>query len=67
MSVSDFEIVLDDGLRIAATDDPGSGIVETFYELYDRAFVLPNEKEPITGRSISVDNTLSTSSCDVRT
>lgn len=49
MSVSDFEIVLDDGLRISATDDPDSGIVETFYELYDRAFVLPNEKEPITG------------------
>lgn len=48
MSVTDFRVVMVDGLHVAATDGPDSDIVDQFYRSYERAFVLPNEKEPIS-------------------
>ncbi|KWT72008.1 hypothetical protein APY04_0291 [Hyphomicrobium sulfonivorans] len=36
-------------LHIHATDSPDSPILETFYAGYDRAFVLANEKEELSG------------------
>lgn len=37
------------GLTIAATTSPEGGVLRAFYEGYDRAFVLPNEKEEFAG------------------
>ncbi len=37
------------GLRFDVTDLPTGLVLETFYEGYDAAFVLPEEKEPIEG------------------
>jgi hypothetical protein len=43
----DFQSVT--GLRIRATDEPASPIVDEFYRDYDQAFVLANEKEELAG------------------
>ncbi|MET1074562.1 MAG: GNAT family N-acetyltransferase [Umezawaea sp.] len=37
------------GLTVLATDDGGSDIFATFFEGYDQAFTLPDEKEDRTG------------------
>lgn len=37
------------GLFVRATDDPASPVVDDFYAGYDKAFVLPNEKEDLAG------------------
>lgn len=37
------------GLRFEVTDLPAGHIVDTFYEGYDAAFILPDEKEPAEG------------------
>jgi hypothetical protein len=37
------------GLTVTATLDPQSPIVEQFYRGYERAFVLPNEREELDG------------------
>jgi hypothetical protein len=37
------------GLRFDVTDLPTGLVLETFYEGFDAAFVLPEEKEPIDG------------------
>lgn len=40
---------LPDGLELRATVDPDNSLLDTFFAGYDRAFVLPNEKEEIDG------------------
>ena len=40
---------LDDGLRIEATAQPDSPVLGRFFAGYDRAFVLPDEKETLQG------------------
>src|SRR4051794_17883340 len=37
------------GLAVLATDDGGSDVFTTFFEGYDQAFTLPDEKEDRTG------------------
>lgn len=41
--------ILTTGLRLSATEDAGSPVLSRFYEGYDRAFVLPNEREDLAG------------------
>jgi hypothetical protein len=38
-----------DNLRIEASTDPAGGILDIFFEGYDQAFVLPDEKEELSG------------------
>jgi len=45
----DFEIPLVDGLRVIASGDPESPLLDRFMQGYDRAFVLPNEREEREG------------------
>lgn len=40
---------LSDGLRAYASDDPRSEVLRRFYAGYDRAFVLPDEREDLSG------------------
>lgn len=40
---------LADGLRLRASDDAGSAVLARFYEGYDRAFVLADEREGLAG------------------
>ncbi|WP_230280449.1 hypothetical protein [Croceicoccus sp. Ery15] len=44
-----WALSLEGGLRIRATASPASPIVDEFFEAYERAFVLPDEKEDIAG------------------
>ena len=44
-----IETELADGLRVHATLDPASPVLADFFSGYDRAFVLPNEKEMLDG------------------
>ncbi len=44
-----WTIMLDDGLRVEATDDPDSPVLDRFFAGYDRAFILPDEREEIEG------------------
>lgn len=46
-SVSGF--VLADGLYVSATTDPASPVLTRFFNGYDRAFVLPDEREELDG------------------
>jgi GNAT superfamily N-acetyltransferase len=48
-SADGWVLDLNDGLRIRATASPASPIVDEFFEAYERAFVLPDEKEDIAG------------------
>lgn len=43
------EFVLPGGVRVRATDDPASPLLDRFFEGYDRAFVLPDEREELEG------------------
>lgn len=45
--MSDF--TLPGGLRVTAADDPLSPVLARFFEGYDRAFVLPDEREELEG------------------
>lgn len=45
----DERLKLADGVFVRATDDPASSILEDFYAGYDRAFVLPDEREDLAG------------------
>lgn len=38
-----------DGLILDATTDPDAPVLDQFYQAYDRAFVLPHEKEGLSG------------------
>jgi GNAT superfamily N-acetyltransferase len=40
---------LSDGLHVSATTDPASPLLTRFFEGYDRAFVLPDEREELDG------------------
>jgi GNAT superfamily N-acetyltransferase len=40
---------LADGVRALATEDPGSPVLTRFFAGYDRAFVLPDEREELEG------------------
>ncbi|MFT4053606.1 MAG: hypothetical protein QM681_03800 [Novosphingobium sp.] len=37
------------GIRVSASDDPDSDILQRFFAGYDRAFVLPDEREELDG------------------
>jgi GNAT superfamily N-acetyltransferase len=39
----------DDGVRVTATSDPHSPVLRRFFEGYDRAFILPDEREEFDG------------------
>lgn len=45
----DERLKLADGLFVCATADPASPILDEFYAGYDRAFVLPDEREDLAG------------------
>lgn len=45
----DYEILLPGGVRMRATGDPASPLLRCFFEGYDRAFVLPDEREELAG------------------
>ncbi|RYD45761.1 MAG: GNAT family N-acetyltransferase, partial [Verrucomicrobiaceae bacterium] len=46
---SQWHLVLEGGLVANATEHPDSPILLSFFEGYDRAFVLPNEREELDG------------------
>ncbi len=41
--------ILADGLRLEASEDPASPVLTAFYAGYNRAFVLPDEREDLAG------------------
>lgn len=41
------QVVLPGGVRVRASDDPDSPLLNRFFEGYDRAFVLPDEREEL--------------------
>lgn len=43
------KFALGDGLTITASADPASDVLGRFFEGYDRAFVLPDEREELAG------------------
>lgn len=45
----DFFFDLAFGLKVSASGDPQSAILERFYAGYDRAFILPDEREELDG------------------
>jgi hypothetical protein len=49
IAARELSLVSSSGLRILATTDAASPLVDAFYADYDRAFVLPNEKEELAG------------------
>lgn len=40
---------LGEGIRVTASDDPSSPVLRRFFTGYDRAFVLPDEREELAG------------------
>ena len=46
---SGFEFILPSGVGVRASGDPASPILKRFFEGYDRAFVLPDEREELDG------------------
>jgi GNAT superfamily N-acetyltransferase len=49
MRSGDFQDVLSSGLTLQASTSPSSPLLARFFEGYDRAFVLPDEREDIEG------------------
>ncbi len=45
----DIHFLSESGFSFATTTSPASPILREFYEAYDRAFTLPNEKEALAG------------------
>lgn len=45
----DFSFRLATGLQVSGSGDPHSAVLDRFYEGYDRAFVLPDEREELAG------------------
>jgi GNAT superfamily N-acetyltransferase len=43
------DFVLPGGVRVTSTDDPASPVLDRFFEGYDRAFILPDEREDLEG------------------
>jgi hypothetical protein len=52
---SDWQPLADSNLEVAFTDRAGSEIFRIFFSGYDRAFVLPNEKEDEAGFKACLD------------
>ncbi len=48
-SQQDHRLILPGGVRVTATGDPASPVLERFFEGYDRAFILPDEREELEG------------------
>lgn len=48
-AAQDYELGLADGVRVRASGDPASPILKRFFDGYDRAFVLPDEREDFSG------------------
>lgn len=48
-SQQDQRLILPGGVRVTATGDPASPVLERFLEGYDRAFILPDEREELEG------------------
>lgn len=44
-----IQLDLPGGIRVLASSDPGAPILTRFFAGYDRAFVLPDEREELTG------------------
>ncbi|HMP46933.1 MAG TPA: hypothetical protein PKD99_17685, partial [Sphingopyxis sp.] len=44
-----IELDLPGGVRVAASDDPASPVLARFFAGYDRAFILPDEREELEG------------------
>lgn len=44
-----FNIKIADGMRVSASGDAHSPVLKRFFEGYDRAFVLPDEREELPG------------------
>ncbi len=44
-----FRIDLGDGVSVTATDSPSSPLLDAFFAGYDRAFILPDEREELDG------------------
>lgn len=49
MSSFNYAFALPDGLNVLASGDPDSVILKRFFEGYNRAFVLPDEREELDG------------------
>src|SRR5690606_18654674 len=49
MAVFEHQEVLANGLVVRTSENPASPILEEFYAGYDRAFVLPDEREDLDG------------------
>jgi GNAT superfamily N-acetyltransferase len=47
--VADLSWTWDDGVRVTATSDPHSPVLRRFFDGYDRAFILPDEREEFDG------------------
>lgn len=47
--IDDLSWTWDDGVRVTATADPQSPVLHRFFEGYDRAFILPDEREEFDG------------------
>ncbi len=46
---ADLSWTWDDGVRVSVTSDPHSPVLRRFFEGYDRAFILPDEREEFDG------------------
>ena len=46
---TDLSWTWDEGVRVTATSDPHSPVLRRFFEGYDRAFILPDEREEFDG------------------
>jgi GNAT superfamily N-acetyltransferase len=44
-----YRLSLPGGVRVTASGDPKSPVLERFFEGYDRAFILPDEREELAG------------------
>lgn len=49
MAVFEHQEVLANGLGLRSSEDPDSQVLKAFYAGYDRAFVLPDERESLDG------------------
>lgn len=49
MAVFEHQEVLANNLRLRTSEDPASPVLKAFYAGYDRAFVLPDERENLDG------------------
>ena len=55
-----WRLNLGDGLYVLGTDSPHSLLLERFYEGYDKAFIIPSEREELEGfvKCLSLNSTL---------